>query len=391
MRLKLLFSFFLIILTSLSSNAQERCFFEHYGPEDGLPQHTIMSILQDNKGGFIWFSTWNGLCRFDGYNFYTYKIQLGDKYHMRSNRIDFITEDKYGYIWTLPYDMEPHRFDPPRTEDFMGIRSLKEYEDFTFIASKIVTTKSGGKTWLLSNNMGCVCVTDSSFSIEIYNTDNKRINGNTVYSIYEDSELNTWILTNNGLYSVSKDNKKVNSYFTEKAQTGSNPTQDFYSVMEQQDNIWFGSGNGRIWIHNKKSGQSELFQTNAKSEIRHIEAITGNEIVITTRNDGFFIYNTETKELKKYDKSNVKELRSDKILSTYIDRARNIWFEVDYQGVAKFNPQTREMKHFEMNTESSVSNVFPSNYFIFEDRENRVWIHPRGGVVLVTMTRKKTN
>ncbi|MBB4035000.1 signal transduction histidine kinase/DNA-binding response OmpR family regulator/ligand-binding sensor domain-containing protein [Dysgonomonas hofstadii] len=376
MRLKLLFSFFLIILTSLSSNAQERCFFEHYGPEDGLPQHTIMSILQDNKG-FIWFSTWNGLCRFDGYNFYTYKIQLGDKYHMRSNRIDFITEDKYGYIWTLPYDMEPHRFDP-RTEDFMGIRSLKEYEDFTFIASKIVTTKSG-KTWLLSNNMGCVCVTDSSFSIEIYNTDNKRINGNTVYSIYEDSELNTWILTNNGLYSVSKDNKKVNSYFTEKAQTGSNPTQDFYSVMEQQDNIWFGSGNGRIWIHNKKSGQSELFQTNAKSEIRHIEAITGNEIVITTRNDGFFIYNTETKELKKYDKSNVKELRSDKILSTYIDRARNIWFEVDYQGVAKFNPQTREMKHFEMNTESSVSNVFPSNYFIFEDRENRVWIHPRGG------------
>lgn len=376
MNRNLLFTFLLTFLMTSFLPAQERCFFEHYGPEDGLPQHTIMSILQDKKG-FVWFSTWNGLCRFDGYNFYSYKIQQGDKYHMRSNRIDFITEDKYGYIWTLPYDREPHRFDP-RTEEFMGIRSLKGHEDLTFIATRIIPMKSG-KTWLLSNNMGCVCVTDSTFDIEIYNTDNKRINGNTVYSVYEDSEQNSWILTNNGLYSVSKDNKTISSHFTEKTSTASKPAQDFYSVMEQAEKIWFGSGNGRIWLYDKKSGQSELFQTGAKSEIRHIETIAGDEVLIVTRRDGFFIYNTATKDLKKYDRSNLRQMRSDNILSAYIDKSRNIWLEVDYQGVAKFNPETREMKHFEMNTESAVSNVFPSNYFIFEDKENRLWVHPRGG------------
>ena len=36
--------------------------------EDGLPQHTITDILQD-RSGFMWFSTWDGLSRFDGYTF----------------------------------------------------------------------------------------------------------------------------------------------------------------------------------------------------------------------------------------------------------------------------------------------------------------------------------
>ena len=131
----------LIFLYFFRLSAQPKCFFEHYGPEDGLPQHTIMSILQDNKG-FMWFSTWNGLARFDGYNFYTYKIQQGDKYHMRSNRIDFMCLDKYGYIWTLPYDNEPHRFDP-RTDQFMGIRSQEGYKHLTFNATKIIPMTSG--------------------------------------------------------------------------------------------------------------------------------------------------------------------------------------------------------------------------------------------------------
>jgi ligand-binding sensor domain-containing protein len=41
--------------------AQPECYFEHFGVEDGLPQHTVMDILQDKKG-FMWFATWNGLC-----------------------------------------------------------------------------------------------------------------------------------------------------------------------------------------------------------------------------------------------------------------------------------------------------------------------------------------
>ncbi|NDV95903.1 response regulator [Dysgonomonas sp. 521] len=368
----LIFNLFLLISPTF---CQQKCFFEHYGPEDGLPQHTIMSIVQDKKG-FMWFSTWNGLCRFDGYNFYTYRIQQGDKYHMRSNRIDFICEDKYGYIWTLPYDNEPHRFDP-HTEEFMGIRSQKGHDKLTFIATQIVTMPSG-KVWLLSDNMGCVCVTDSTFNIEIYTKENNRINGNAVHAVYEDKELNSWILTNNGLYSVTAEGK-INSYFTEKNHVETDSAQNFYSVMELSDKIWFGSGNGRIWIYDKKSGNSELLQSDSESEIRHIENINGNQILITTQNDGFYICDLTSRKMNKYNTSNLPEMRINRILSSYVDKSKNIWFEMDYAGVAKFNPETKAFRHFELKTESSVSNVFPSNFFIFEDKDNRLWVHLRGG------------
>ncbi|NDV77975.1 two-component regulator propeller domain-containing protein [Dysgonomonas sp. 511] len=377
MKLRIFSYFSIIILCSvLSLQGQQRYFFEHYGPEDGLPQHTVMSILQDNKG-FIWFSTWNGLCRFDGYNFYTYRIRQGDKYHMRSNRIDFICEDAYGYIWTLPYDREPHRFDP-KEEEFMGIRSLKGYEDLTFIATKILTTPSK-KVWLLSDKMGAVCVTDSTFNIEIYNKGNNKINSNKINLVHEDTAQQSWILTDDGLYCVRPDGQKIESFFIEKSYVSSEPAQAFYSAMESGNTIWFGSNNGRIRIYDKQSGRVDLLQLDTKADIGHIQEIDNDEVLIATTTNGFFVYNRPTKTLKKYTASTLEDMVSDRIFSTYIDKAHNVWFELGEVGVAKFNPQTKTMKHFKMKIESTNINAFPANFFIFEDKENRLWVHPRGG------------
>ncbi len=373
---KYLLPLVIALAISVQLFCQPKCYFEHYGTEDGLPQHTIMDILQDNKG-FMWFSTWDGLCKFDGYTFYTYKIQQGDIYHMRSNRIDYIWEDKYGNIWTLPYDREPHRFDP-RTESFMGLRSLPQYKDYTFTTTKIVPMESG-KVWLLSDKMGCVCIEDSTFKVNIYNIENKKILANKVYNVHEDNEKNTWILTNNGLYQVSPDGQKINNIFSERESTKSKPMQDFFSVEELDDEIWFGSDNGRIWIYDKKSKQFELLKTSSFSGIGHIKNINDNQLLIATKKDGFFIYNRSSEEMKKYDTGNLKGMVDNNIISCYIDRSKNIWLEMSKLGVSKFNPYTQEMKHFELKIESAITNVFPPNFFIFEDNAKRLWVHLRGG------------
>ena len=59
-------------------NARQSSFFTHYSSEDGLSQNTIMSILQDHKGN-LWFSTWDGINRFNGYTFKAYKAGQGDR------------------------------------------------------------------------------------------------------------------------------------------------------------------------------------------------------------------------------------------------------------------------------------------------------------------------
>lgn len=353
--------------------SQPKCFFEHYGAEDGLPQHTVMDILQDKKG-FMWFSTWNGLCKFDGYNFTTYKIQDGDSYHMMSNRIDHIISDKYGYIWTLSYDNEAHRFDP-RTERFMGLRSIKQYEDLTFTATKVTPMKSG-KVWLLSDKMGAVCIVDSIFKVEIFDVKNKKIGSNNIYEVYEDQNRQSWILTDNGLYSLSADMNNLKSYFTDKK---TNKAQSFFTAQEIDGEIWFGSNNGKIWRYDKNNGSFLPFDTGIHSDVSCIRIIDDDQILIINAQEGFCIYNKNTNEINKYNKTNTPDFRSNNIISSYIDKNKNIWFELDMLGVSKFNVRTKQVKHFEMKIESAISNVFPPNFFIFEDKSDHLYVHLRGG------------
>ncbi|MBQ7419150.1 MAG: helix-turn-helix domain-containing protein [Prevotella sp.] len=70
--------------------AQPVCHIIQYDEEDGVPSSHITQLLQDGNG-FMWFATWNGLCRFDGYEFKTFKPQVGDGCHMTTDRIRNIT------------------------------------------------------------------------------------------------------------------------------------------------------------------------------------------------------------------------------------------------------------------------------------------------------------
>lgn len=74
------------VLAFLSLQAQPLCHVVQYDEEDGVPSNRITQVLQDGQG-FMWFSTWNGLCRFDGYAFQTFKPQVGDGCHMATDRI----------------------------------------------------------------------------------------------------------------------------------------------------------------------------------------------------------------------------------------------------------------------------------------------------------------
>ena len=56
-----------------------------YDEEDGLPHWHVTQLLQDPQG-FMWFATWNGLCRFDGYEFKTFKPHPGDGCHIATDR-----------------------------------------------------------------------------------------------------------------------------------------------------------------------------------------------------------------------------------------------------------------------------------------------------------------
>ena len=69
-RVIFLFFFLTVSWTSIAQNQTLR--FDHIGIEEGLSAESVSTILQDTKG-YIWFGTWDGLNKYDGYSFTKYR------------------------------------------------------------------------------------------------------------------------------------------------------------------------------------------------------------------------------------------------------------------------------------------------------------------------------
>src|SRR5688500_15754584 len=89
---------------SRNSNAQNEILrFERIGIEEGLSNENVTAILQDRKG-YIWFGTADGLNKYDGYSFTRYRFDPLDSNSLSQNFIYTIFEDKYGSIWVSSFE-----------------------------------------------------------------------------------------------------------------------------------------------------------------------------------------------------------------------------------------------------------------------------------------------
>lgn len=363
---------FLVCISGTS--AQSTYYFKHYSTEDGLPQFTITDMLQDHKG-FMWFATWDGFSKFDGNTFRNFKTREDDTYQMESNRIRHIYEDKSGYIWLHSYDDEAHRFDP-YTETFKGLKSFAEYRKSAFKLSQIEICPSG-RVWLLSEKNGCICVADSLFTMHIYNKENNNLKGNITHKIIEDAELNTWILTNNGISRIKNGETEPSSFFFENEIDRNN--QSFRSAIEFAGSIWFGSNKGKIWKYTKNTEQFNLIQVPTKSELTDFRLLSESELLITSSDDGFFIYNLIDHGFEHYNTNSVKELKSNKIRALFWDSYKQFWFETEGLGIYKFDTETRSTKYFVVEIDNPAIASIPPASDILEDINGQIWVHPRGG------------
>ena len=72
--------------------------FEHISIEQGLSQSSVRVIFQDSRG-FLWFGTEDGLNRYDGYTFKTFKPEPSNPNSLSDGWITDIVEDQNGYLW----------------------------------------------------------------------------------------------------------------------------------------------------------------------------------------------------------------------------------------------------------------------------------------------------
>lgn len=361
----------------LSVKAQPDCFFTHYSSEDGLSQNTVMSILQDRKGN-IWLATWDGINKFNGYSFKTYKARLDNRIVLSHNRIDHMLEDKYGFLWLQTYDNHAYRFDS-RTETFERAPGDDEEGGTANITN--IKVLPGGSVWLLTETEGVIRVAtdpqDYSLTSQYYSTQSGQFSASRVFQVYEDRAGNEWILSDNGLGMLAPGEKSPVFYFAETAEREKKGGQAFYSCLEHGPEIYFGSDNGRVWRYQKESGQFLLLSLPVSSHIVSINHIDGNEIILTTSKDGFFTYKCDTKKTEHFPASRFPDAP---IHGTYVDKASEVWFEQHIPGtVVHFNPRTQVLKREVIAVEPTSTDRSRPAFHAHEDINGMLWVHPYGG------------
>ena len=91
-----LWAFFILFSQSIAASVEVRS--THMTTGDGVANNSIRYIYQDSKG-FIWMGTLNGLSRYDGNSFVTYRPEGGNKISLIDHRIRDLEEDKNGFLW----------------------------------------------------------------------------------------------------------------------------------------------------------------------------------------------------------------------------------------------------------------------------------------------------
>ena len=168
--------------------AQPICQIQRFSAYNGLAQRSVTNILQDSKG-FIWFSTWNGLNKFDGYTFKNYKAFPGDGCTLTSNRLAKITQTQTCDIWCQTYDLRIYLFDS-RREKFIDILRPYENEKQQTYAVQNVYTLPKGVSWIVCDR-GAFRIDEQAYKaqegegITLYNIEEKNLKGDQIITIFK--------------------------------------------------------------------------------------------------------------------------------------------------------------------------------------------------------------
>lgn len=299
------------------SSAQPICQITDFTAENGLPQDIASAVLQDQKG-FIWICTRNGLNKFDGYTFKNYKSAPHKEYTLSNNRITFISETAYGDIWCQTYDSKAYIFDT-HLEIFYDVLQTvdKDMQRRNFV-QKIFPLKEG-IAWVTCDKGYCYRIDEKRYKekdgITLYSTFNGFLKGEHIFTIFQDSDKDEWILTDKGISIIG--NKKIDSDFP------------FQFIQEYNGTIYLASASEKIAYYNQQTESIKFIEFPYPiNKISSLD-ITNHGLLTISTDNGVILFNPENKTSQLIDIRTPMQ-SSNEAISIYEDKEGELWIFPHY-------------------------------------------------------------
>lgn len=369
LKLKRILFFCWSVFACCICNAQPSYTFSQYNSSDGLSQKTIQQIYQDRKG-VMWFATWDGLFKFDGYSFYGFKSKPEELKGLNHNRLDKIQDDTYGYLWVQNYNGQICRFNT----------DLEKFEPITQIRDKVINFDVvNADVWVtdVKNRLFRIRTDSVSHRLTVFPIVPSQIKAFVVNKIVADKIGNQWILTDKGVLRAEKDRQTIDCH-NPVGQNGTNYA--FYDEAYHRNTLYFAANGGTLF-HYTKSEMKMRFQFPTHSAIRWIRPLTNGLLAVVTDSDGFYLFNPQTDTYKHYQLPiGFGQLKHSRILDVYFDKQDNFWIRTESCGVIRFTPQGELWNYYILKDKYGRDIVDSrADLMICEDSENNLWVHPSGG------------
>ncbi|WP_207535282.1 hybrid sensor histidine kinase/response regulator transcription factor [Desertivirga arenae] len=332
---RILFCFFLLLLECSFKICYAQVgqpYFKHLTRDAGLSSNKINCVTQD-KFGFIWAGTEDGVSRYDGVRFKIYKAENG----LPDNYVNSISCDPdNGNLWI-------------GTRQGITFFNRKEERFYTSVP------KVSGRDTL------------------IFDTG--------VFKIFLDSRRHLWVGTNKGLFYF---NRKISNsnipVFNKTSLVSREVVNDIYEDAKQR--VWIGSSHGLLIYEPRKNSLAKVRVPEEKINVRSINEDSRQNIWISTGDQGIYQLDQHGKLINHFKKGS--SLLTNNVTGIAEDEHQNVWIGAkDGGGLFVYNHQDKKVDFLSAHTNvpedpnSITSNAITA---IFRDRKGYIWIGTYAGL-----------
>lgn len=308
-----------VCLVFVSMKLAGQVSFAHIGLRDGLSQSTVLDIAQDAKGN-MWFATFNGVNRFDGYDFTVYRNEEGNSFSIGGNLIYAIEADEKGGVW-------------------VGTDNGLSYFDYTEGVFHNYRCRTG--------------------------EDDVRVT-----HIVEVDKANLLVNTSDGLYRF---------YLPDSAFVRSGLPEALFhlqatALYRYGDYLYVGAADG-LWRYTFSSHQLDhLYQASlGKKEILALLQEGDKYLWIGTEGGGLYRMDIPTRQLKQYTSKDGKGLSSDFVRSLAFDSEGRLWVGT-FNSLDIYDESADRFEVYASNRWQNRSLSQSSIRSIFRDSQGGMWL-----------------